>query len=119
MSGSLDLEPGPVAVGLVVGIGGLLFLLEPVVAPLSAAGLVVRPVALSAVTLAVGFWLGALVFARRGRRLFALAHAVFGLAWTGLVAGTLLGAGVLVIAAVVLVVAGVGFLVGQRRQSGA
>lgn len=115
MSASLDPEPGPVAVGLVVGLGGLLFLVEPVVDPLSFGGLVVRPVALSAVALAVGFSLGAVVFARRGQRLFALAHAVFGLAWTGLVVGTLLGAGWLVVAAVVCVVAGVGFLLGQQR----
>lgn len=114
MRETLDLEPAPVAVGLVVGLGGLLFLLEPVVGRLSVGGLVVRPVALSAVALAVGFSLGAVVFYRRGRRLFALAHAVFGLAWTGLVVGTLVGVEWLVVGAVLLVVAGAGFLVGQR-----
>jgi len=116
VNGSFDPEPGPVAVGLLVGLGGLLFLLEPVVDPVPIGGLVVRPVALSVVALAVGFSLGAVVFYRRGRRLFALAHGVFGLAWTALVVGTLVGTGWLVVAAVVLVVAGVGFLAGQARR---
>jgi len=113
---TLDPEPGPVAVGLVVGLGGLLFLLEPVVGPFSLGALVVRPVALSAVALAVGFSLGAVVFYRRNRRLFALAHAVFGAAWTGLVVGTLVGAGSLVVGAVLLVVAGIGSLFDRRRR---
>lgn len=116
MSASFDLEPGPVAVGLVVGLGGLCFLLEPVVGPVPVGGLVVRPVALSAVALAVGFSLGAAVFYRRGRELFALAHGIFGFAWTAVVVGTLVGAGWLVVAAVLLVVAGVGFLLEQRRR---
>jgi hypothetical protein len=116
VSASLDPEPGPVAVGLVVGLGGLLFLLEPVVDPVPVGGLVVRPVALSAVALACGFSLGAVVFYRRGRRLFALAHAVFGVAWAGLVVGTLVGAGWLVVGAVVLVVAGIGFLAERSRR---
>ena len=117
MRETLDLEPGPVAVGLVVGAGGLLFVLEPVVDPFSVGDLVVRPVALSAVALAAGFSLGAVVFYRRGRRLFAFAHAVFGVAWAGLVVGTLVGAGWLVVGAVLLVVAGVGFLLDQGRRS--
>ena len=54
MGASLDFEPGPVAVGLVVGLGGVCFLLEPVVDPVPVGGLVVRPVALSAVALAAG-----------------------------------------------------------------
>ena len=43
-------------------------------------------------------------------------HGIFGFAWTALVVGTFVGAGWLVVAAVLLVVAGVGFLLGQRRR---
>lgn len=115
MRETLDLEPGPAAVGTIVGLGGLCFLLEPVVGPVPVGGMRVRPVALSVLALAVGFSLGAVVFYRRDRRLFALAHGVFGLAWAGLVVGTLVGAGWLLVGAVLLVVAGSAFLVGQLR----
>jgi len=111
----LDFEAGPVAVGSLVGLAGLLFLLAPVVDPVPVGGLRVSPVALSAVTLTAGFALGAVVFALRGRRLFALAHGIFAVAWALLVAGPLFGNGDLLLAGVVVLVAGVGFLMTQDR----
>ena len=117
MSTALDVDAGPALVGVLVGLAGLLFLAEPVVDP-AAGGLRVRPVALSAGVLAVAFCAGAAVFARRGRRLFALAHAVFGVAWTAVVAGTALGSGAVLVAGVVLAVAGCGFLLGRARDHG-
>ncbi|WP_436928500.1 hypothetical protein [Halosimplex halobium] len=116
MSATLDLEPGPAAVGTLVGLAGLVFLLEPFVGPVPVGGLRVRPVALSAAVLAVALLLGAVVFYRRGRRLFALAHAVFGLAWAAIVLGTATGSGTLLLGGVVLVIAGCGFLVSQARE---
>ena len=113
---ALDLEPGPALVGLVVGAGGLLFLLDPLVGPLAVGEIRVRPVALSAVVLGVGFCLGAPVFLRRGHRLFGIAHGVFGLAWVGVAVGTAFGLGVVVVAAVLVVVAGAGFLVARTRN---
>ncbi|WP_276272800.1 hypothetical protein [Haloarcula litorea] len=112
---SLDLEPGPAAVGSLVGLAGLLFLLVPVVGSVPVAGRAIPLVVLSAATLAVGFALGALVFARRGRRLFAIAHGVFGAAWTLLVAGPLLGSEPLFYAGVVVLLAGCGFLASESR----
>lgn len=112
---ALDLEAGPMAVGSLVGLAGLLFLLAPVVDPVPVGGLAVSPVALSAVTLTAGFALGTVVFALRGRRLFAMAHGVFAVAWALLVAGPLLGSGDLLLAGVVVLVAGVGFLASQAR----
>jgi len=112
---ALDIEFWPAVVGLLVGAGGLLFLLEPVVGPIAIGSVRARPVALSAVVLAVGFCLGAPVFYRRGRRLFAIAHGIFGLAWAGVAVGTGLRSGTLVVGAVVLVVAGTGFLLAQAR----
>lgn len=111
----LDVEPWPAVVGLLVGAGGLLFLLEPLVGPVAFGPVRARPVALSTVVLAVGFCLGAPVFYRRGRRLFAVAHGVFGLAWAAVAVGTALRSGTLVVGAVVLVVAGAGFLLAQAR----
>lgn len=115
MSATLDYEAGPMAVGSLVGLAGLLFLLAPVVDPVAVGGADVSVVALSAVVLSLGFTLGTVVFARRGRRLFAIAHGVFAVAWTLLVAGPLLGSEPLFWAGVVALVAGVGFLVSQSR----
>jgi hypothetical protein len=112
---AVEFEAGPIAVGTLVGLSGLLFLVTPVVDPVPVGGLLVSPVALSAVALTAAFTLGTVVFARRGRRLFALAHGIFAVAWALLVAGPLLGNGDLLLAGVVVLVAGVGFLVSQRR----
>jgi hypothetical protein len=113
---TLDIEPGPAVVGLVVGVGGLLFLLEPLVGPVAIGSVRARPVALSTVVLAAGFCLGAPVFLRRGRRLFGLAHGIFGVAWAGVAVGTAARSGTIVVGAVLLVVAGAGFLVVRARQ---
>lgn len=116
---ALDIDAGPAAVGVLVAAAGVLFLVDPVVGPVSLGGLRARPVALSAVVLAAGFGLGAAVFSRRGHRRFAFAHAVFGLAWAGVVVGTAVGSGLVVVAAVLLVVAGSGALLeGARRSRG-
>lgn len=111
----LDVEFWPAVVGLLVGAGGLLFLLEPVVGPVPVGPVRARPVALSTVVLAAGFCIGAPVFYRRGRRLFGVAHGVFGLAWAGVAVGTAARSGALVVGAVLLVVAGSGFLIAQAR----
>ena len=116
MTATLDFEPGPIAVGTLVGLSGLLFLLTPVVEPVAVGSLQVSTVALSAVVLTIGFALGTVVFARRGRRLFAIAHGVFAVAWALLVLGPLLGQEALLLAGVVVLVAGAGFLVSQSRQ---
>ncbi|SDY50392.1 hypothetical protein [Halobellus clavatus] len=112
----LDVERWPAVVGLLVAAGGALFLVEPLVGPIAVGSVEARPVALSAVVLAAGFCLGAPVFFRRGRRLFGIAHGIFGLAWAGVAAGTAVGSGTLVVGAVVLVVAGAGFLVSRARR---
>ena len=112
---AVEFEAGPMAVGTLVGLSGLLFLVTPVVDPVPVGGLLVSPVALSAVALTAAFALGTVVFALRGRRLFALAHVVFAVAWALLVAGPLLGDGDLLVFGAVVLVAGVGFLVSQRR----
>ncbi|MFB6073609.1 MAG: hypothetical protein ABEJ89_01195 [Haloarculaceae archaeon] len=105
-AGGLDLEPGPTAVGLLFGLAGLLFLLEPVVGAVALGPVRARPVALSGVALTVGFAVGAVVFARRGNRTAALAHGVFALAWAGLVAGVAFGSGTVVLGGFVVLVVG-------------
>jgi hypothetical protein len=112
---TFDVEFGPAVVGLLVGAGGVLFLVDPLVGSVAIGPVRARPVALSTVVLGTGFCLGGGVFWRRGHRLFAIAHAVFGLAWLGVAVGTALRLGTLVVGAVLLVVAGSGWLVARTR----
>ncbi len=113
--GALDLEPGPSAVGVLVGVAGLLFLIEPFVRYVPLGPVRARPVALSAVVLAAGFLLGFVVFLRRGRRTIAFGHGVFALAWGGLVAGVVAGSGLLLFGGVAVLVAGAITLVATAR----
>ncbi|PYZ03211.1 hypothetical protein C8039_17735 [Halogeometricum sp. wsp3] len=106
---------GPVAVGTLVGLSETLFSLRQS-EPVAVGSLRVSTVALSAVVLTLGFALGTVVFARRGRRLFAVAHGVFAVAWALLVLGPLLGQEALLLAGVVVLVAGAGFQVSQSRE---
>lgn len=116
VAAGLDVEPWPAVVGLLVGLGGVLFLLEPLVGPIAIGPVRARPVALSAVALAAGFCLGAPVFLRRGRRLFGVAHGIFGVAWAGVAVGTAARSGLIVVGAVLTVVAGAGFLLARARE---
>lgn len=117
MTRSLDLELGPATVGVLVGLAGLLYLVTPVIRPnpFPVAGVAVNTVVLAAGVFTVGLTLGAVVFARRGHRLFAIAHAIFAAAWALLVLGPLLGNGDVLLAGVVVLLAGVGFLLSQQR----
>jgi hypothetical protein len=76
-----EIDYASAAVGTLVGLEGLLFLVEQVVGPLALGGLRVRPIALSTVVLSLGFGLGGVVYLRRGQRLIGIAHAVGGVGW--------------------------------------
>lgn len=101
---SLDLAP--VVIGLCIGLGGVLFLLEPVVDPISVAGAELRPMTLSATALAAGLLGGATLYGRRGRDLLAIAHAIGGIGWVLVVAGHLLGVELLLFAGIAVLLAG-------------
>lgn len=96
----------PLVVGACVLVGGLLLLAESVAAP-TTAGLAIRPVALAALVLAVGFLYGSWSYVRRGRRPLGYAHAASALGWLLVLSGTVLedtavlavGAGVLLFGA--------------------
>jgi hypothetical protein len=104
------LDPWPVVVGVLVGLAGLFFLLEGVVDPVPVGRFRVRPVALSAVSLALGLDLGAVVFLKRGRRLVGLAHAIGGAGFTALVVAVAFDSGTLAVSAVLVLGGGVLFL---------
>jgi hypothetical protein len=111
------LDYGPVVVGLVVGLAGLCFLLEPVVDPFAVGDFRVRPVAVSAVLLALGLDVGAFVFLRRGRRLVGLAHAIGGVGFTALVVAVAIDSGTLAVSAVLVLGGGMLFLAWETRRT--
>jgi len=111
------LDYGSVAVGLLVGLAGLLFLLEGIVDPVPVGRFRVRPVALSAVLLALGLDLGAFVFLGQGRRLVGLAHAIGGAGFTALVVAVAIDSGTLAVSAVLVLGGGVLFLVYEVHRS--
>ena len=111
------LDYGPVVVGLVVGLAGLCFLLEPVVDPFAVGDFRIRPVAVSAVLLALGLDVGAFVFLRRGRRLVGLAHAIGGVGFTALVVAVAIDSGTLAVSAVLVRGGGMLFLAWETRRT--
>ncbi|WP_276260011.1 hypothetical protein [Haloglomus litoreum] len=111
-----DLDPGPLVTGAFVGLAGLLFLLQPVVPFVELGALRVRPVALSALALAVGLWVGAAVYLRRGKRLVGGAHGVGAVGWSGIVLGTAAGNGTVLLGAIVVLVVGMVALAVESRR---
>jgi hypothetical protein len=111
-----DLDAGPLVVGTFVGLGGLFFMLEPVVDPVSVGGVDIRMVGLSALSLVVGLNLGAAVFLYRGQRLVGVAHGVAGLGFGTFLLGLLVGSGTLLLAGVLVVVGGTLALAAQSRE---
>ena len=105
-----ELDFWPVAGGVLVGLAGLFFLLEGVVEPVPVGRFRVRPVALSALLLALGLDLGAVVFLKRGRRLIGLAHAIGGAGFSALVIAVAIDSGTLAVSAVIVLGGGVLFL---------
>lgn len=100
------LDPAPLILAACVGVGGALFLAEPVVDPIAVGSLELRAVVLSAVVIAGGLLFGSGVYLRRGKRLLGVAHAVGGVGWTLVVLGTLLGQGDLLLVGMAVLVVG-------------
>jgi hypothetical protein len=113
----VDVDLGPPLVGTFVAVAGALTLAEPVVGPVVVGPLRVRPIALGAAVLAAGLSLGSVVFYRRGQRLVAIAHAIGGVGWIGVVAGTALGSGVVLFAGLAVLLGGSLFLVAETRRT--
>ncbi len=105
-----QVDPVPVVVGALMALAGGLFLAEPVVDPIPVGGQAVPVAAISFVALAAALDVGAVLFYWRGERAAALGHGVAGLGWTLLVAGPLLGSGLLWFLGLAVVIGGAVFL---------
>ena len=112
---SHTVEPGRTAVALLVGLAGLLFVLQPLTGPVDVGGVAIQPAAVSPLVLTAGFAVGAVVFYRQGYGLFAAAHGVFAVAIGALVGGVATGSELLLVVGVGALVAGAGWLVTQAR----
>lgn len=113
---SRGFDYAPLVIGAFVAASGVLFLVEPYVEPVEFGGIRARPVALSAVALAVGLVFGAVVYLRRGRRMVGIAHAIGGVGWGLAIAGTVVAEGLLLFAGFAVVVGGSLFLVAESRK---
>lgn len=100
---------------MLVGLAGLLLLLEPVVEPLAVGGARVPAFVLGALVFVAAMALGAVVFARRGRRVAAVVHGGAGAGLLGLVAGPVVGPWLLVAGVALLVAVGIATVSGRRR----
>ena len=105
-----------VAVGCCIGVGGVLFVAEPFVAPLTVGDARVPAAFLSVVVVAAGLLFGAAVYLRRGLTRIGLAHAVAGGGWGLVVLGTLGASGPLLFAGFAVLVGGSIGLVAVARD---
>jgi hypothetical protein len=79
--------------------------------------LAVRPVVLSAVTMAVAMLVGGVLFGLGGRRTLAIGHGGTGAGWALLVAGTFANSGLALLLGAGLVGGTALFLVADRRRA--
>ncbi len=112
------LDPLGVVVGAVVGAAGLLFLAQPYVDRVPVGGARIPAFVLAAGVLGLGFAVGAAGFWYRGQTRLAVGHALGAGAWLTLFAGASVGSGPLVVAGVVVVIAGALFLADSLRRRG-
>lgn len=105
-----DLDPAALVIvgGLGAGIG--LFLLDPFVDPVRAAGTQLELRTLSSFVFAVGLLAGSGVYARQGKRSLAMVHGLGGSGWVLLALGAVLAEDTLLVAGALALVAGVATL---------
>lgn len=115
--GGRGLDPVGAVVGTLVGLSGALFLLQAGVGFLVVGPLAVRPVVLSAVTMAVAMLVGGVLFGLGGRRTLAIGHGGTGAGWALLVTGTFANSGLALLLGAGLVGGTALFLVADRRRA--
>lgn len=105
-----QVDPAPAVVGTLMALAAALFLVEPLVDPISLGGEAVPVVAFSFVALAVALDAGAVLFYWQGERTAAAVHGVAGAGWTLLVLGPAVGSGPVWFLGLAVVIGGAVFL---------
>lgn len=111
-----DLDPGPLLVGSVVGLAGLLLFLQPSIRTLPVFGREMPLFVLSVGVLSLGLALGAVLYFQRGQRLVWIAHAVGAVGFGLLFAGSGVGSLLFVWLGLAVVLGGVVFLAAESRD---
>jgi hypothetical protein len=111
-----DLDPVSVVVGTIVGLAGILLLLQPSIRVVDVFGTRVPTFVLSAGVLSLGFAVGAPVYLRRGYRLRGIAHAVGAAGFGALFFAAGFGSLALLWLGLAVVLGGVLFLVAETRN---
>lgn len=111
-----DLDPVSVVVGSIVGLAGILLLLQPSVRVVDVFGTRVPTFVLSAGVLSLGFAVGAPVYIHRGYRLRGIAHAVGAAGFGALFFAAGFGSLALLWLGLAVVLGGVLFLVAESRH---
>lgn len=111
-----DLDPVSVVVGVIVGIAGVLLLLQPTVRVIDVFGTRVPTFVLSAGVLSLGFAVGAPVYLRRGHRLRGIAHALGAAGFGALFFAAGFGSLALLWIGLAVVLGGALFLVAESRR---
>lgn len=107
-----EIEPAPLVIVACLGVGVALFLVDPLVDPITVSGTEFEFTLLAAIVFAVGLFVGSGMYVRQGKRRLGLVHAAGSLGWLLLVVGTafsneialVAGGGALLLGAVSLVV---------------
>lgn len=111
-----DLDPVSVVVGVIVGLAGVLLIIQPSVRVIDVFGTRVPTFVLSAGVLSLGFAVGAPVYLRRGHRLRGIAHAIGAVGFGGLFFAAGFGSLALLWLGLAVVLGGVLFLVSETRH---
>lgn len=112
-----DFDPAALVIVGSLGAGIGLFLLNPFVDPIPAAGTELELRTVSALVFAVGLLTGSGIYVRQGKRLLATVHALGTLGWVLLALGSILANDALLVTGTVALVAGVAALVGLLWRS--
>lgn len=114
--GLRDLDPVSVVVGTIVGVAGVLLILQTSVRVVNVFGTRVPTFVLSAGVLSLGFAVGAPAYLRRGYRLRGIGHAVGAVGFGALFFAAGFGNLALLWLGLAVVLGGVLFLVAESRK---
>ena len=111
-----DLDPVSIVVGSLVGVAGVLLLVQPSVRVLTLFGRRVPTFVASAGVLSLGFAVGAPAYLRRGYRLRGVAHAIGAVGFGGLFFAAGFGSLLLLWTGLAVIIGGVLFLAAESRK---
>lgn len=111
-----ELDPVSIVVGTIVGVAGVLLLIQPSVRVIEVFGTRIPTFVLSSGVLSLGFAVGAPAYLRRGYWLRGVAHAIGAVGFGGLFFAAGSGSLLLLWAGLAVIIGGVLFLAAESRK---